>query len=50
MDSETKKAPIEYIFKDGTREQKRELIGCLNKIICIKQKRIYCEPEKSIAS
>lgn len=36
---------IEYIFRDGTREQKRELISCLNRTICIKQKRIYCSIE-----
>ena len=34
---------IEYIFRDGTREQKRELIGCLNRTICIKDKKIYTE-------
>jgi DNA invertase Pin-like site-specific DNA recombinase len=34
---------IEYIFRDGIREQKRELIGCLNKTIYIKEKQIYIE-------
>jgi len=34
---------IEYVFRDGTREQKRELIGCLDKTICIKQKHLYAE-------
>lgn len=34
---------IQYIFKDGTREQKRELVGCLNQTIYIKQKQIYTQ-------
>ncbi len=34
---------IQYIFRDGTREQKRELTSCLNRTICIKEKKIYTE-------
>lgn len=32
---------IRYIFQEGTKEQKRELIGCINATICIKDKRVY---------
>jgi len=34
---------IHYIFQEGTKEQKRELIGCFNATICIKEKRVYIE-------
>jgi hypothetical protein len=34
---------IEYIFRDGTREQKGKLVGCLNRAICLKGKKIYSE-------
>jgi len=34
---------IQYIFQDGSKEQKRELISCLNRIIYIKDKKIYTE-------
>ncbi len=32
---------IRYIFQEGTKEQKRELIGCINATIYIKEKRVY---------
>lgn len=32
---------IHYIFQEGTKEQKRELIGCINATIYIKEKRVY---------
>ena len=32
---------IHYIFQEGTKEQKRELIGCINATICIKEKKVY---------
>lgn len=34
---------IHYIFQEGAREQKRELIGCLNTTISVKEKRAYVE-------
>jgi len=31
---------IRYIFNQGTRDQKRDLIGCLDKEIYIKQREV----------
>lgn len=32
---------IKYIFQNGTREQKRELISCLNGTIYTKNRQLY---------
>lgn len=37
---------IRYIFQEGTREEKRELIGSLNSIIHLRNRKIYLEPMK----
>jgi DNA invertase Pin-like site-specific DNA recombinase len=36
---------IKYVFQEGTKEQKRELIGCINTTIFLRQKQIYIEKE-----
>jgi hypothetical protein len=40
---ENKLIPLEfinYIFQEGTKEQKRELIGCLNTTIYLQDKQV----------
>lgn len=34
---------VQYVLKDGTRDQKRELVGCLKQTTYIKQKQIYTQ-------
>lgn len=39
---------INYIFKQGTKEQKRELIGCLEAEIYLKDRQIYIDKQTGL--
>ncbi len=40
----TQEGFVRYILEDGTREEKRELVGCLDKTLYIKNKRVTIDP------